>query len=222
MGQMRSSTIFARGVWPSAACQIKAATGFRLKRVESTADIMTISSPSVVRRRYGCVLCNTPSSNELPGTLVRREFHFHHFHGGNKMHHRIENPFDEFFILREKQNMAHQGTNRVGTADRPKAILLALLEKADLLDRRRCVCARSSQLTSKGRAVGAVAVCDSPHVGDFVGENDRVGWRKLHGRGFSGAGDSGEQESARVANSARCVDLKTAFHRQQERMRDAQ
>ena len=42
----RALTISWRGVDPSTACQISVATSFKLNRVESRTDMMTISSPS--------------------------------------------------------------------------------------------------------------------------------------------------------------------------------
>ena len=41
------STISASEVWPSAACQMMVATSFNVKNVESTADIIIISPPSI-------------------------------------------------------------------------------------------------------------------------------------------------------------------------------
>src|SRR5580700_6393686 len=78
-GQILLATISDNGVYPSAACQITVATSFRVKKVESTADIIIISPPmrraamAELLAMYFSAMTSPPAATVLSPTPVRRE-----------------------------------------------------------------------------------------------------------------------------------------------------
>ena len=138
----------------------------------------------------------------------------------------IENFGDEIFFFGEEEHVAHDRARGVDFGDGRDAIFGALDEEIEGFERGGGIGADASEFAGEGCAEGDVVFvvfcADAADVGDFVGEDGRVGGSEARDCGFAGAGNSGEEECALVANCAGSVEKEAAFFGEDERMGDAE
>ncbi len=123
-GQILWVTIADNGVHPSAACHIKVAISFRVKKVESTADMIIISPP--IRRaaiaelramyfsamkfssnshRHGCPRLHSGLAYHLPNSLIGNKYQPADGYLFYKLTRRTKNQLHQFAIVGKKENV---------------------------------------------------------------------------------------------------------------------
>ena len=107
--------------------------------------------------------------------------------------------------------MAHEGAGSIDRGDGLDAIFGALDQEIESGERSRDIGADAGEFAGERGAVGGVTVSRTPEVGNFVGEKSGVGRREARDRGFSRAGNAGEEKSATVANRAGGVNQEAAL-----------
>ena len=86
------------------------------------------------------------------------------------------------------------------------------------------LCVVNSMLwkSRKRRPAGHIPIAFAPHVGDFVGEQRRIGRRKAGDRRLACPGNSGKQKSLSPANRTGGMNQEASLPGQDERVNDAQ
>ena len=98
----------------------------------------------------------------------------------------------------------------------------AFLEQKECAEGSGAVLADPRQLSRKRRPAGHIPIAFAPHVGDFVGEQRRIGRRQAGNRRLARAGNSGKQKSFPPANRAGGMNQEASLPRQDETVNDAQ
>jgi len=143
-------------------------------------------------------------------------------HARDELEDGIEDAADQLLFMRKEKNVAHESASGIAPRYRVDAIFRTFLEQKERVERGGSVGADASELTGERRAVGAIAGADTADIGNFVGENDRIGRSQARHGGFTGAGNAGEEERAVTTNRASGVNEKATFFRENERVDDAE
>src|ERR1700693_2047658 len=236
--QTLPATISDSGVRPSAACQIVEATSLSVKNVESAADITIISPPSMraaialLRAMYFSgimtLLGRSKTTNlwrltyYVPHSPVGGEYQAVDGNQTCKLARRLKNQLHQLWINGEKQNVPQQPMDGLGGADRFDPVFWTLLEQKECAQGSKAVLADPGQLSCKRRSTSHVAIAVAPHVGDFVGEQRRIGGRQAGHRRLARAGNSGKQKSSSPAKRACGMNQKAPLPGQGETVNDAQ